>query len=474
MTDTTLLARLEAHRTLAGVPREQLAWLVANGEERVLEPGVVLTPSTGPVRSLFVVLDGHLSIRVDRGSGPRIVMEWHGGDVTGMLPYSRIKGPPGDVIAERRTTVLAVPTEELPRMIQECQELTALLVHVMVDRARVFKTSELIDEKMSSLGRLAAGLAHELNNPASAVERSAKTLVAQLDAHDEATRRFCALNLSDDQCLTIAGFCRPQAPAAPAGPLEVADRQDAIERWLSEHGVKGIETEPLAAFGLDVRDLDGLSRVVPADKLGIVLEHFSSAQIVRQLASEIERAASRIHTLVAAVKGFTYVNQQATLQPIAIERGLADTVTVLRSKAKARAVEVTVHVAPDLPLVDGYGGELNQVWANLLDNAIDAAPHGHVRLDAHAADGRVVVRVIDDGPGIPSEIVNRIFDPFFTTKDVGEGTGLGLDISRRIVQRHKGTIDLHTGKDGTEFTVSLPTSACHVAPSGPSSESAAR
>ena len=463
MDQATLLARLESHRTLTGVPKDQLAWLARVGHEVIIEPGVVLTPSTGPVRGLYVVLDGHLLIRVDRGGGPRIVMEWHAGDVTGMLPYSRIKGPPGDVVAEERTTIVMVATEDLPRMIQECHELTAVLVHVMVDRARVFKTSELIDEKMASLGRLAAGLAHELNNPASAVERSAKMLVAQLDAHDAATRQFCGLNLPDDQCLTIDAFRRP--PSDALGPLELSDRQDAIDAWLATHQIAGVDVEPLVAAGIAPDDLEALAGTLPADKLQIVLSHLSSAQSVRQLAGEIETAAGRIHSLVAAVKGFTYVNQQATLQPIEIGRGLADTVTVLRAKARAKSVEVTVNVAPGLPAVDGYGGELNQVWANLLDNAIDAARGGHVRLDAGAENGKVLVRVTDDGPGIPDAIVNRIFDPFFTTKDVGEGTGLGLDISRRIVQRHQGTIDLHTGKGGTEFCVTLPASECRPSPS---------
>ncbi len=463
MDAATLLARLESHRTLTGVPKDQLAWLARVGHEEIIEPGMVLTPSTGPVRGLYVVLDGHLSIRVDRGSGPRIVMEWHAGDVTGMLPYSRIKGPPGDVIAEERTTIVMVATADLPRMIQECHELTAVLVHVMVDRARVFKTSELIDEKMSSLGRLAAGLAHELNNPASAVERSAKMLVAQLDAHDAATRQFCGLNLPDDQCVTINAVRRPSAEAL--GPLELSDRQDAIDSWLAAHQIRGVDVGPLVAAGIAPNDLEALAGMLSADKLQIVLSHLSSAQSVRQLAGEIETAAGRIHTLVAAVKGFTFVNQQATLQPIEIGRGLADTVTVLRAKARAKSVEVAVHVAPGLPAVDGYGGELNQVWANLLDNAIDAARGGHVRLDAGTENGKVIVRVIDDGPGIPDAIVNRIFDPFFTTKDVGEGTGLGLDISRRIVQRHHGTIDLHTGKGGTEFCVTLPASECRPSPS---------
>src|SRR4030095_827457 len=151
MDPSSLIERLAAHRTLAAVPRDELAWLVDVGHERTLEPGDILTPSTGPVRGLYIVLDGHLSIRVDRGTGPRIVMEWRGGDVTGMLPYSRIKAPPGNVVAEQRTGLVMVDAADLPRMIRECQELTAVLVHVMVDRARVFRSSELLDEKMSSL-----------------------------------------------------------------------------------------------------------------------------------------------------------------------------------------------------------------------------------------------------------------------------------------------------------------------------------
>ena len=441
------------------MPRDQLAWLVETGHVETLEPGIVLTPSTGPVKGLFVVLEGHLLIRVDRGSGPRIVMEWHGGDVTGMLPYSRIKGPPGDVTAEERTTVLVVPAADLPRLIHECDELTAVLVHVMVDRARVFKSSELLDEKMASLGRLAAGLAHELNNPASAVERSAKTLVAELGVLEDATKKFCALNLSDEECLILTGSPADGGSARPTlSPIERADRLDEIDSWLSSHDLPGIDADPLLESGIRLAALDRLVSLVGREKAGIVLAHMASAQAVRQLATEIETAASRIHSLVAAVKGFTYVNQQSTLQPIAIGRGLSDTATVLRSKARAKSVAVDVVVPADLPAVDGYGGELNQVWANLLDNAIDATPGGHVRVDASTDADHVVVRVTDDGPGIPEGIRNRIFDPFFTTKDVGQGTGLGLDIARRIIQRHQGTIDLHTSSSGTEFCVTLPVS----------------
>ena len=456
----TLLERLATHRTLSAVPREQLEWLAATGEQRTLEPGEILTASTGPVKGLFVVLDGRLLIRVDRGAGPRIVMEWHGGDVTGVLPYSRIKAPPGNVVAEERTDILWLDREHLPQMIRGCHELTAVLVHVMLDRARVFKSSELLDEKVASLGRLAVGLAHELNNPASAVARSAKTLVSHLGALDEATQRFAMLNLSEAQNGAIARL-RDQRVPAPTGldTMELADRQDAIDDWLSEHHVRDVDAEPLARSGLQPSDLESVCTSVGADKVGVVLLHEATLQAVRQLASEIDTAATRIHSLVAAVKGFTYVNQQATPLPIAIGQGLADTITVLRSKARLKSVEIDLRVPDQLPTIEGYGGELNQVWANLVDNAIDATPGGHVTVEAATALDAVVVRVTDDGPGIPAEVASRVFDPFFTTKEIGQGTGLGLEIARRIVQRHRGAIDMTTGPDGTEFCVTLPTSS---------------
>jgi signal transduction histidine kinase len=452
-----LIERLVAHRTVGTVPREQLGWLATTGHLHTLDPGEILTPSTGPVKGLYVVLDGHLSIRVDRGAGPRIVMEWHGGDVTGMLPYSRIKAPPGNVVAEERTDVLAVAAERLPDMIRECHELTAVFVHVMLDRARVFKSSELLDEKVASLGRLAAGLAHELNNPASAVARSAKTLVSHLGTLDSAAQAFCALGLSDVQTGTVIELRDRHAAARPAGgPMEIADRQDALEAWLAAHDLDGTDGEVLARWGYEPADLDVIAGAVGAQKLGGVLRHEGALLSARQLAAEIESAATRIHSLVAAVKGFTYVNQQTTPLPLAIGQGLNDTITVLRSKARLKSVEIELKVPEQLPSVEGYGGELNQVWANLVDNAIDAAPGGRVRIEAAAADNSVVVRVVDNGPGIPGDVAKRIFDPFFTTKGIGEGTGLGLDIARRIVQRHRGAIDVSTGPDGTEFRVTLP------------------
>jgi signal transduction histidine kinase len=458
--DAALVDRLAAHRTLASVPRRQLEWLAAHGEVQALPVGEVLSRQTTPVENLFVVLAGHLSIHVDHGAGPRKVMEWRAGDVTGILPYSRIKSPPGSVIAEEPTEVLAVPKSLLPDLIRECHELTEVLVHVMLDRARTFNAAQLNDEKMASLGRLAAGLAHELNNPASAVARSAATLVGELARFDLAARGFCSLRLSDEQCNHVAAL--REAKLMPSrdrhySTIERADREDALTEWLEAHGAAGCDPVPLAESSLMTADLDELAQVLGQGPLGPAVRYLCEDYRVRTLAAEIETAATRIYDLVAAVKGFTYMDQANVPMPVHVARGLSDTITVLGSTARMKGVALTLDMEPGLPVVEGFGGELNQVWLNLVSNAIDAvARGGSVHITAARQNGDVAVHVVDNGPGIPPEIRDRIFDPFFTTKDVGKGTGLGLDISRRIVQRHHGQIGFASGPGGTDFYVTLP------------------
>jgi len=206
-----------------------------------------------------------------------------------------------------------------------------------------------------------------------------------------------------------------------------------------------------------VEDLDGLAAALGDDALGFALRSLVAAYRTRSLASEVEIAAGRVHSLVAAIKGFTYMDQSQVPKPVAIGKGLADTLAVHGAKARAKSVQVSLHVADGLPEVHGLGGELNQVWSNLIDNAIDAVPEsGHVDVTAGTQPGWVVVTVSDDGPGIPAEIVGRIFDPFFTTKPQGAGTGLGLDIARRIVRQHEGELEVESRPGRTEFRVLLP------------------
>jgi signal transduction histidine kinase len=224
-----------------------------------------------------------------------------------------------------------------------------------------------------------------------------------------------------------------------------------------------------ASRHLTLEALDRLAATLDRTALDAALRWIASGCATRQYASEIERAATRIYGLVAAVKGFTRMDHAAVPETVDIGRGLTDTLAVLQAKARGKTAGVTVQVAADLPTVRGFSGELNQVWMNLIDNALDAVgPGGQVEIAATHDGGAVLVRVVDDGPGIPADIRTRIFDPFFTTKSVGEGTGLGLDIVRRLIQRHNGEIDVESRPGRTEFHVRLPVAAGVASPPGAS------
>ena len=460
MSKGSVLQRLSAHRTLSAIPQEQTAWVATHGVFRKLETGDVLTSMHGQVEGLHVVLSGYLTIHVDRGNGRRKIMEWRGGDVTGLMPYSRLVAPPGDVVAEEPTEVITVYRKDFPEMIRECHELTAALVHIMLDRARHFTSSYLHDEKLVSLGKLAAGLAHELNNPAAAIARSANALPENLRDAEAAARSIGAIGLSAAHMAAaekIREACLAGAVQTSLSPIEREDREEAIARWLAAHKAGTDLAEGLADMEVTLDMLNELARSMDGTALDTALRWIASSCSVRRLASEIHEAASRIHDLVGAIKGFTEMDRVTVPERVQLERGLASTLVVLRSKAKSKSVHLTLNVEKDLPAVYGFGGELNQVWANLVDNAIDAVREGgRVELIASHVRNNVVIRVIDNGSGVPAEIRDRIFDPFFSTKPAGQGTGLGLDIVRRLILRHNGVVELNSEPGRTEFCVTLP------------------
>jgi signal transduction histidine kinase len=460
MTAADLVDRLAAHRTLGAAPREELSWLAAHGSLRELAAGDVLSSTDATVEGFFIVLSGRISIFVDRGAGRHKIMEWRAGDVTGLLPYSRMVRPPGDSVAQELTTVLAISRDHFPEMIRECHEVTTILVHIMVDRARTFTSSDLHDEKMVSLGKLSAGLAHELNNPASAIERSAALLRDRLEEAERASRALGALRLTDPQLAAVDAArtaCLATSVHGVRSPIEHAEREEAIAEWLVQHGADAEIAETLAETAVTFEALDALAAAVDGPALAAVLRWAATGCAVHSLAEEIQHAAVRISALVIAIKGFTHMDQAAIAEPVDLVRSLDNTVAVLRSKARAKSVTVAVEVQPDLPRVRGFAGELNQIWANLIDNALDAVPEsGRIDVRANRENRSVVVRVVDNGKGIPAEIRDRIFDPFFTTKPIGYGTGLGLDIVRRLVRHNDGEIAVESQPGHTEFRVALP------------------
>jgi signal transduction histidine kinase len=468
MVDTPLLTRLAKHRALGTAPANEHAWLAEHGILRAFAVGEVLTRKGASATSLQIMLTGHVVIRVDRGAGSHKIFEWLAGDVGGLMPYSRGASPPADAVAEAATEVLEIAREQFPELIRECPVVTTTLVHAMVDRARKFTSGDHRDEKLISLGKLAAGLAHELNNPASAAVRSAKALTESLVGAEAAARRLGAARLSDAQLSAVDAVrevcLRSGAPLAYSAVAR-ADREDLFAAWLAAHGASERCAVPLAQTALTLDALDTLAATVGPEALDPALQWIAAGCHVRTLASQIEASASRISGLVDAVKGFTFMDHALSPGPVDIRRGITDTFTMLGAKARAKSVEVSVQLAADLPRAHGVGAELNQVWMNLIDNALDAvAVGGRVEVTASEALGRVVVRIVDNGPGIPAAIQARVFDPFFTTKGVGQGTGLGLDIVRRLVQQHEGEIELESRPGHTEFRVSLPAEGGPISP----------
>jgi len=460
MTAAKLVDRLAEHKTLGAAPREELAWLASHGVLRQLNTGNVLTSKGIRPEGLFVVLSGRFAMFVDRGSGPRKIMEWREGEVTGLLPYSRVVGPPGDSVAQEPSEILAVHGGHLRALTEECYEITSILVHAMIDRTRAFTSSDLHDDKMVSLGKLSAGLAHELNNPASAIERSAALLDERLEDTERATRALGAFKLTEAQLVAVDAVreaCLARQWAGVRSPIEQADREEAMSDWLANRGLDIAIAEALADTAVTFEALDILARAIDGPALNAVLRWGASACSVRSLASEIQDAAMRISGLVVAIKGFTHMDQAAVAEPVDLVQGLSNTVAVLRAKARAKSAAVVVDAESGLPRVRGFAGELNQIWANLIDNALDAIPDaGRVEVMANREHGRVVVRVIDNGTGIAAQIRERIFDPFFTTKPMGQGTGLGLDIVRRLVRHNDGEISVESQPGRTQFRVALP------------------
>ena len=454
-----LIARLAEHKTLGSVPREELVWLAENGILHKIDSGGALERKGRQVEWLHVVLTGHLVLFVDRGSGPQKAIEWRAGEVSGILPYSRLGSPPGDAVAQEPTEILSLPRGCLRALTHECHEVTTILVHNMLDRARLFTSGDLLNEKMISLGKLSAGLAHELNNPASAIERSAGLLEDRLEEAEAATHALGVARLSDAQLKAvdeIRSSCLAKTVQGVRSPVERADREEAIADWLADHGLDTDSAEALADTQVTFEALDQLASTVQGAALDAVLRWAAAGCSVRGLASEIQDAAMRISGLVAAIKGFTHMDQAMVAEAVDLGPSLSNTVAVLGAKARAKSIAVAIQIEDGLPRARGFAGELNQIWGNLIDNALDAVPEGsRVDVLAKREKQRIVVSIVDNGPGIPAGIRERIFDPFFTTKPMGQGTGLGLDIVRRLVSHNDGAIEVESQPGRTEFRVSL-------------------
>ena len=440
------------------LPDDQIAWFISQSQELRLKAGDPYSRQGDPADAMFVILEGEFQARGELG-GETFVFTTKPGDVTGVLPFSRMKQftVSGRALTDGRA--LRFPASLFSELVQKMPELAQRLVGLMSDRIRETTRLEQQRDRLASLGKLSAGLAHELNNPASAAKRAGSQLRGILKRIRDASHELGRRNLTPAQKSEIEKLenSLTQQNEPPPDPLTISDLEDQIDSLLRSHGQNDLWqlAADLARKNLKPQVLESLFATLGPETARAALVRIAASVEIVNLLNEIESSTSRISDLVGAIKEYTYMDQ-APVQNVDIVKSLETTLTILNHKLK-RGVTVLrdYHNVP--LLVNSFGSELNQVWTNILDNAIDAmGGNGELRIRTYREDSCVVVEIGDNGPGISAETKAHIFEPFFTTKGVGEGTGLGLDTVQRIVKKHRGNIQVNSKPGDTRFQIWLP------------------
>jgi signal transduction histidine kinase len=449
---------LSVFATFADLPQDQLEWFLSLTEEIRPKAGEIYVRQGDPASAMFVILEGQFQWRGEI-AGEVAVFTSKLGDVTGALPFSRMKQfmVTGRAMTDGR--MLKFPASAFPELIQKMPELAKRLVGLMSDRIREATRFEQQRDRLAALGKLSAGLAHELNNPASAAKRAASQLRGLLIRIKEASHELGRRDLTVAQKAQIESLESSviHADQPPLDPLEAGDLEEQIDSLFRSHG----QTDQwqlaadLARRGVKREPLESLFANLDAETARAALVRLAASLEIAILLNEIESSTSRISDLVLAIKEYTFMDQ-APIQNVDIVKSLENTLTILNHKLK-RGVMVKRDYQKVPLLVNSFGSELNQVWTNLIDNAIDAmSGKGELRVRTYREDSCVVVEIGDNGPGISQQVKAHIFEPFFTTKPVGQGTGLGLDTVQRIVRKHRGNIQVNSVPGDTRFQVFLP------------------
>jgi signal transduction histidine kinase len=454
-----IAAALDRIGPLHGLPLDDRLWLARRGQEVIAAAGDVLFEEDAPAEHMILILRGEIHVRRQRG-GPMALFIGRTGQMTGVLPFSRMKGYGGQGFAISAVWALLIHKALFPEMLQAIPTMGQRVVSTLLDRVREVTRIEQQAEKLTALGKLAGNLAHELNNPASAAQRAASSLVAELRANRQNRFKLVNLCLSEEQVRAVEGWeqailSRPAADQAPDANGLIA-REEAIRTWLGSLGCGEVwEVAPqLAEQGVTVADLQELHTHLAANETCVSLQFFARYLRSSRSVETLVNSTARIFDLISAVKAYSYMDRAPILE-VDVPAGLDATVQMLKSRMSN--IQIEREYEPDLPPISAYGSELNQVWTALLENALDALGNqGRLRLTCRLEGEMLLVEIWDTGPGIPPELQDRIFEPFFTTKAPGHGLGLGLDNAMRIVRKHRGHLSVRSQPGSTCFRVRIP------------------
>jgi signal transduction histidine kinase len=447
---------------LADLSEEDLEQLYGMAETVSIPAGELVLREGDPGDSLFVVLDGQLEVTKRQGRQEVLLAVYKPGQFFGEMALLE-QAPRSASVRTLRESRLLVISQAAFQTLLSCSASAPLkILHIVTSRLRSTESMLIQNEKMAGLGTLAAGLAHELNNPAAAIRRSAAQLRDALAERERLAAQLSTLASDPHQKETLGALQEDAMEHTTAlslhDPLTLSEQEDLVQDWLEDHGVgQAWELAPvLVSFGWDRDELERLAGRFAPEQLSIVVRWLGANSSVYGLLEEVGQSAEAMSEIVKAVKTYSYLDQ-APVQEVDVRESLENTLVLLRSKIES-GVSITRDYAEDVPRIEAYGSELNQVWTNILENAIDAVhAQGELTLHAYPENGAVVVEILDDGPGIPTEIQPRIFEPFFTTKPPGAGAGLGLHIAYNIVvHKHHGQIQVASEPGETRFRVVLP------------------
>lgn len=447
---------------LQGLPLEDRLWLARHGQEFVANPGDVLFEEGTPAANMLLILKGEIHVRRQHG-GPMALFIGRAGQMTGVLPFSRMKTYGGQGFAISPVWALIVPKEIFPEMLQAIPSMTQRVVSTLLDRVREVTRIEQQAEKLSALGKLAGNLAHELNNPASAAQSAASSLAEALTANRFNRFKLVNLCLTPEQIQSVQSWEEEMIARGTArgrneqNPLDFIEREESIRIWLNTiQCPTPWEVAPqLAEQGVTTADLDKLREIMAGDNATCIsLQFFARFLRASRSVQTLAHSTARIFDLIDAVKAYSNMDRAPILE-VDVPAGLDATVQMLQSRMDK--IQIERDYEPGLPRISAYGGELNQVWTALIENALDALGNqGRLRLACKLEGEMLLVEIWDTGPGIPPELQERIFEPFFTTKAPGQGLGLGLDNAMRIVRKHKGHLSVRSEPGSTCFRVRLP------------------